>query len=163
MRVVDATNDWVGRVTAFVILILVAEVVVGVVARYGFNRPFIWAQEIACFVCATYILLGAGYALLHKQHVNVEIVYNIFPLRWRARVDLFTALLFFIFAVALVWQGADMAWNSIEVREHLATAWHGPVYPWKVFVPIGGLLLLLQGIAKFIHDLAIAKSGKEEE
>lgn len=163
LHAVDATNNWVGKITAFVIVILVAEVVVGVIARYAFNHPFIWSQEMACFIYGIYLVLGGGYALLHKSHVNVEIVYGVLPPRWKAIADIFTAPLFFFFATLIVWEGGDMAWNSIAVKEHLATAWHGPIYPFKIFLPIGGFLLLIQGIAKFIRDLSIATSGKEKE
>jgi TRAP-type mannitol/chloroaromatic compound transport system permease small subunit len=163
LKAVDSTNEWVGKITAFLILIMVFEVVIGVIARYVFNNPFMWSQEVACFIAAVFTLLGGGYALLHKAHVRVDFVFNRLPIKWKARADLFTSLLFFFFAILIIWEGADMAWNSIQVKEHLAGAWHGPIYPFKIFVPIAGILLLLQGIAKFIRDLTTAKTGKVEE
>jgi len=161
LNAIDCINKWVGKIVSLLIIVLVFEVVIGVIARYGFNHPFVWSQETASFINGIYIVLGGGYALLLKSHVNVDIVYRLFPPRGRALADIFTSLLFFFFAILVIWQGSDMAWESIAVKEHLATAWHGPVYPFKIFLPIGGVLLLLQGVAKFIRDLEIVKGGTE--
>ena len=56
-----------------------------------------------------------------------------------------------------------MAWNSIQVKEHLAGAWRAPIYPFKIFLPIGGALLLAQCIAKFVRDLDVARGRNREE
>lgn len=160
---IDSANEWVGKIFAFLIIILVFEIFIGVIARYVFNSPFLWTQEVACFIMAVYILMSGGYAIRHKNHVRVDFVFKELSPRGKAMADIFTALLFFYFSFLLVWQGGDMAISSIQAKEVLAGAWRGPIYPFKIFLPIGGALLLLQGIAKFIRDLGVAKTGKEVE
>ena len=160
---IDSINRWVGNIIALLIIVLVFEVVVGVIARYGFNHPFVWSQETASFINGIYIVMGGGYALLLRSHVNVDIVYRLFSPRGRALADIFTAVLFFFFVVLVIWQGGEMAWESITLKEHLATAWHAPVYPFKIFVPLGGFLLLLQGMSKLLQDFALLKDGEEHD
>jgi TRAP-type mannitol/chloroaromatic compound transport system permease small subunit len=46
----------------------------------------------------------------------------------------------------LVWQGSWMGWNSLMMREKLAGAFRMPLYPFKILIPVGAFLFLLQGI-----------------
>jgi TRAP-type mannitol/chloroaromatic compound transport system permease small subunit len=54
-----------------------------------------------------------------------------------------------------------MAWDSFKVLETEPTAFAPPVYPIKMMIPLGALLILLQGLAKFIRDFNLVISGKE--
>ena len=150
---IDNINEYVGRAVALLIPILMLEVVFGAVARYGFNHPFIWAQEVACFIYGIILIGSGGYTLLHKYHVNVEVIYAKLSEKHKAFIDLITAPFFFFFAVLLIWESFDMAIDAIETKEYLATAWHGPVYPFKALMPLGAILLFLQGISKAITDI----------
>jgi TRAP-type mannitol/chloroaromatic compound transport system permease small subunit len=93
--------------------------------------------------------------------VNVDILYHRFTPRTRAVIDLFTWLLFFYFCGLLLVKGWEMAWDSFQVRETEPTSFAPPVYPIKMTIPLGALLILLQGLAKFIRDLNLAITGKE--
>ena len=161
LRTVDATNEWLGRGVSFLILLVIAIVVFEVVARYVFNRPTIWAHEMSLFLYGPYFMLAGGYVLLHKAHVNVDIIHLRLSLRARVITDLVTALLFFFYAGLLLWQGGQMAWESVVIREVNATFWAPITYPFKLLLPISAFLLLMQGLAKFIRDFITAVSGKE--
>lgn len=163
LRIVDATNEWSGKGVSFIILVLIALVVAGVVARYVFNAPFLWGPETSTFIFGIYMILGAGYVLAIGGHVNVDIIYRRLGVRARAIVDLCMSPLFFIFVSVLLWQGVEMSRASFGMWEHAATAWCPPVYPFKVFVPIGSFLLLMQGVAKFLRDCNSIKAVKQEE
>ena len=51
-----------------------------------------------------------------------------------------------------------LAW---QVMEGTMTHWDPPYYPLRTSLPVACLLLLLQGLAKFIRDLNTAITGKE--
>lgn len=153
LHLIDTVNEWVGKIVSYLILFMMAIIVFEVFARYVFLSPTIWAHETSTFIFGASIMLGGGYTLLHREHVNMDIIYNRFPLRRRAIFDLITSILFFSFCIALVWWGAYMAWRSLQLLEASYTVWAPPFYPIKLTIPIGGALLLLQGLAKFIRDL----------
>jgi TRAP-type mannitol/chloroaromatic compound transport system permease small subunit len=106
-------------------------------------------------------MLGGGYTMLHRTHVNVDILYNRLTARGKAVLDLISSVLFFSFALVLIWMGMNFAWNSVQALETSATTWAPPIYPIKLSIPIGSVLLLLQGVAKFILDLSAAFKGGE--
>jgi TRAP-type mannitol/chloroaromatic compound transport system permease small subunit len=162
-RVIDWINEQGGTLISFLILILVVVVLYEICARYLFNRPTIWAQEISQMIYGAYVILLGGYVLRRGGHVNVEILYGKFSPRTRAIIDLFTWLLFFFFCGLLLIKGWEMAWDSFKVRETEPTSFAPPVYPIKMMIPLGALLILLQGLARFLRSLALAISGKDME
>jgi TRAP-type mannitol/chloroaromatic compound transport system permease small subunit len=55
-----------------------------------------------------------------------------------------------------------MAWDSFLYRETDPTVFAPPIYPLKMLIPLGALLLLLQGLVKYIGDIKVAITGKED-
>jgi len=163
LKVIDALSDWAGKVISFLIVPIVFILVYEVVMRYGFNAPTQWAHHISWNLTSPFFLLGGAYGLLKKGHVNMDVVYNRFPLRMRAIVDLFTAILFFLFCGVLLWKGMEYAWGSLMILETSGCPLYFPLYPIKLILPIAAFLLLLQGSAKFIRDLITAIAGRQYE
>ena len=161
LAVIDTVNDRIGRVASFLIVFVTLILVYEVVMRYVFDSPTIWVHETTQFVYGAHFLLAGAYCLLHGAHVNVDVLYMRFPLRARAIVDTITAMFFFLVVVILLWYGAEMAWDSLMMLEASHTFWAPPVYPIKMLVPIEALLILFQGLAKFVRDLLTATTGKE--
>ena len=53
-----------------------------------------------------------------------------------------------------------MALDSLSIWEHSNSAWNPPVYPVKMMIPIGALLIFLQGVVKLVREI---KSLTERE
>ena len=62
-------------------------------------------------------------------------------------------ILFFLFLGVLIWQSADMAWESAESLETSNSIWNPWIWPVKVAIPIAGVLLLLQGLVRIASDI----------
>ena len=159
LRVVDSLNNRTGNVVSFLYIPLMLITVVEVALRYFFNRPSIWAWDVNIQLFAFLIVFGAGYTLLNNAHVKVDVITVRFSPRTRAIIDLITSFLFFICIGGLLWQSWDQAIESVKINEHLRTIWFPPIYPLRVLIAIGVTLFLLQGIAKFIRDIGIVRSG----
>ena len=159
LRIIDAISEWVGKITSFIIILMIGVVMWNVVMRYVFNSAAAWQHISVCArLLPAYVVLGGAYTLLTRAHINVDIFYRRFPLRMRGIVDLVTSILFFLFCIALLWKAVGTSANL--------PLWQTPFPPsssWLFIlaVPIGVSLLLLQGLAKFIRDLVIAITGRE--
>jgi len=161
LGVVDSLNEWIGRIAAYSLYVLFAVMLFDVIARYAFNAPTQFAFELTLFIFSYACLLGGGYVLLHRGHVNVDIFYSRLPPRGRAIMDLCTAPIIFIFVGVLLWQGWAVFWNSFSFLEHSTVSrWNPPIYPVKIALPIGAGLVLLQALAKVIRDVIIAIRGR---
>ena len=154
MRAITRLNDVVGRYAAFLILPIFGLLLLEVGLRYLAGAPMVWTGELAQMLFGAYALLAGGYLLVHGGHANVDILHGALSPRARAGVDVATSVLMFAFLGALLWFASSIAWESVARQETSMSAWNPPVWPLKLLVPIGVLLLLLQGIAKLIADLA---------
>ena len=162
-RHIDGVNARVGRAISFLFIALTIIVVMEVVLRYCFNSPTIWAWDINIQIAAFVIALGAGYALLHHDHVIVDVIVGHFPPRVRAIIDMLTALIFFFGVGMLLYLAIGEAKISIVTGEKLTSLLEPPLGPIRALIAFGILLLLLQGLAKFIRDLMIALGKGREE
>ena len=104
-------------------------------------------------------LLAGGYALLHRRHVRIDVIYEALSPRIRARLDAFTFVFFVAYMLTLIWYGGVDAWNSFQIGETTSTPWNPVIWPVKAAIPAAGLLLLLQGISNLIRDLGWAPGG----
>ena len=163
LKTIDQISEKSGKAVSFFILFLVVVILYEIGARYFFKSPTIWAHEISQMIYGAYVILLGAYVLRRGGHVNVDILYHRFQPRTRAIIDLFTWLLFFYFCGLLLWKGGEMAWDSFAAWETGPTSFAPPLYPIKTMIPLGALLILLQGLAKFIRDLIFAFTGKEEK
>jgi TRAP-type mannitol/chloroaromatic compound transport system permease small subunit len=160
IRGIDLINDRTGKAVSFLIPLLIGFETYEVLSRYLFGRPTIWISELSAMLFGAFILLGGGYTLLHGSQANMDIVYGILPKRGKAILDLITFLFFLAFVGILFWKGGQMAWRSVLMLEHDSTEWAPPLYYFKMTLPIGAGLLLLQGLAKFLKDIIILVKGE---
>ena len=160
---IDAGNEWLGRVDSFLVLIVVAIVTMEVTLRYGFNSPTTWAWDVNVQLFAAFVFLGAGYHLLHRTIVTVDVLYNRFPPKLRAIADLISCLCCLTFCAVIIWGGTVMAVKSWAVMETSRTFFEPPLYYIKTLIPIGGLLMALQWVRQFITDFAATVTTKKIE
>lgn len=160
-RTVNATNDWIGRILSVGILPIILLVVFEVVMRYALRSPTLWGTELVSYLFAGYILLGGGYTLLHRAHVNMDVVYSRFTPRTRAVLDVLTAAAVFLYCVMLIDQGGRLALETWELGRTSGTDWNVPLLPVQAALPIGAFLMLIQAAIKFVRDLVFALTGRD--
>lgn len=156
----DNVNEWVGRITSYIILAIMGIIVFEVVSRYVFDAPTVWAHDLTGYVLFSYIILGGGYCLLYRGHVGIDIVYNRLSPKRRLLIDLtYASIIFFIFTSVLLWKGTEFALTSLAIRETARTGlWSGPVYPFKMLFPVGALLIMFQWVLNLIRDIGAVKN-----
>jgi TRAP-type mannitol/chloroaromatic compound transport system permease small subunit len=161
LSIIDKINEWCGVSVSYLSLVLILAICYEVTARYVFNAPTIWAQETGSYLFAAIWLFAGGYTLRHDAHVRVDVLYNRLTPRGKAIIDTITSPVFFGMMGVLIWVTAKYAGLSINAGEHSPSLWGPPIYVIKTLIPIGGCLLLLQGIARFIRNLYRAITAKE--
>lgn len=162
-RWIDGLNDWVGKKISLLVIALSLLLLLETGMRYGFNSPTVWSGELAQLLFGTYGVLAGGYLLRWNKHVSVDILYASFPLRVQRTIDIVGSVFFFLFCGVLLFVGGSMAWESLTGWEHSQSAWNPPIYPVRMMIPIGALLMLLQGVVKLIRDIISLVNGAESE
>jgi TRAP-type mannitol/chloroaromatic compound transport system permease small subunit len=152
---IDNLNAWVGRVVAWVTLGLVLVVFTDVVMRYAFRTSFVFTQELEWHLFAFIFLIGGGYTLLQDGHVRVDIVYQKLGFKARAWVNLLGVLLLLIPGCLLI---IVTSWSFVYTSWSIAEGSPDPGgiplrFLLKACVPVGFILLLLQGLSLGMHSI----------
>ncbi len=152
----EALSEFSGRLVAWLVLLLVLLISYDVAMRYLFQGGSVALQELEWHLFALIFLLGAAYTLKHDGHVRVDVFYqNRLGARGRAWVDLLGTLFFLLPFCLLVilssWPFVHDAWQFHEASPDPG----GLPARWllKAAIPLGFLLLLLQGLADAMRKL----------
>jgi len=134
-----------------------------VISRYLFDAPTIWVHQASYLMFGMQYLLAGGFALLHGDHVRVDVVYIKLPKRAQVGMDIFTSVFFFIFALALLGTSWQFFTDSLSMLEVTDETWRIQFYPVKAMMVLGAVILTLAGLSKLIKDIRFyRKLGKVE-
>jgi len=161
-RLADRISGFTGRFVAYWSLIAPFVYSYEVLARYAFNSPTNWAHESMFLMFGMQYLIAGAYTLREDGHVRVDVLYTGLKGITKTGLDVLTSFFFFLFSLALTataWNffASSMASNSYfwatGYRNEVSfTEWAVQFYPVKFTMFLGGLLLLVQGIARLIKD-----------
>jgi TRAP-type mannitol/chloroaromatic compound transport system permease small subunit len=155
-RTVTSTNAWIGRIMSYVVLILFVLLLSDVIMRYLTESPISWSQQASKLIFGVYAIIGGGFLLARRAHVNVDLFYGNFSPRKKAMVDIITSFLFFLFLGVLLKESWSLAYDSvIRFEVSYETTWRPWIWPSKSLIVVAAALLLLQGIVKLIADIMI--------
>jgi TRAP-type mannitol/chloroaromatic compound transport system permease small subunit len=161
--IVDNVTRWTGKIVGWLIFPLCFLVVYDVILRYVFNRPTVWAWDIDVQFLGAMVAVGGAYGLLSNSHVGVDVITARLSRKKQILVELVTSLFFFLGSGVLLWSGMKQAVFSVRTREVDYTFFAPPLYPLKVLIAVGFLLLFLEGISKFIRNIiAYRQKGNNE-
>lgn len=159
---IDWISQKVGSVTSWLLLLIVGLSCYEVFTRRFLGKPTIWTHEILGYIFCASILLTMGYTQLHKNHANIDIVYDMLSRRTKAMVDVFTLLVFALFfTLVMLIDGSIFAYTSWAMQERTPSAFNGIVYPAKTLIPVGFALLLLQVVADLIRNVYFLVKGED--
>lgn len=152
-RAITLLNVWIARIAAVLIVPMFLLLMAEVITRYVVGSAAIWSAELAQLIFGVYAVIAGGFLLVERAHVNVDIIYGRFSRVQKAKIDLATSFLFFLFLGVLIWQATDMAWESAAKLETSYSIWNPHIWPVKLAIPIAGILLLLQGLVRIVSDI----------
>lgn len=160
LSVVDRLNGLVARVISPAVLVATVVVVYEVVSRYLFDAPTIWAMELTTYLCMACYFLGAPYALLRDAHIKIDLLYVKWSPRTRAIVDCVMSPIFFGSIAALTWVSAEWTLQGFVNGVTTGSSWAPAVWPVRALIPVSGILLLLQGLAKLVRDVEVIRRSR---
>lgn len=156
VRWVDRINLYAGRLAMVIFFAMAAIMLWSTVSRALFAVSVNWSLEMTQFLLSAFYLLGGAYSLQHGSHVRMDLFYSRLSLRRRAGLDAVTLLAVIFFLGVLLWGGISSTQYAIQYNQKNYSAWSPVLWPVKVAMTIGILLMLLQVIAQLFRDIAQA-------
>ncbi|WP_386625587.1 TRAP transporter small permease subunit [Sulfitobacter geojensis] len=180
IRAVDSVNHRIGRIAMYGIFVLMGILLWSSISK-TFFLPSLWTLEMAQFVMVGYYILGGPYSIQLGSNVRMDLLYGEWSIRRKAWFDLLTVC-FLIFYLCVLLYGAvsstayslgywktepfsylfGIVTGSEEVGrlERSSSAWRPYMWPIKVVMIVGFLLMLLQCVSELCKDVLQLK-GEE--
>jgi TRAP-type mannitol/chloroaromatic compound transport system permease large subunit/TRAP-type mannitol/chloroaromatic compound transport system permease small subunit len=156
---IDILNNWAGRITCLMLLPVIFAMVYEVVARKLFVAPTDWAYDTSRMLSGAMFMLGAGYALMRGVHIRADFLYRNWRGETQALVDALLYLFFYfpamLFFFWVTFEYSLKTWTRWELT--MDSALMAPLAPMRTAMPVGIVLLILQGVAELaraIHSLS---------
>jgi TRAP-type mannitol/chloroaromatic compound transport system permease small subunit len=160
VKFIDGITSITGRITMYLVFVLMGILVLSFVTRNIINFPLMWIIEMAQFTMTAYYIMGGAYSMMDDQHVRMDLVYGSFSEKNKARMDLFTSGFLIFYLITLLIGSYSSLIYTIKTNQKLFTAWAPYVWPIKTIMSFGILLMLLQSFSMFFKDLAKVKGKK---
>jgi TRAP-type mannitol/chloroaromatic compound transport system permease small subunit len=158
---IDRFSTVIGKLFAWSIVALTAQVTYEVVARYAFALPTQWGFDASYMLYGVLFMMSGAYALARNGHVRGDFIYRKWSARWQAGMDLALYVIFFFPGVlALVFSGWNFFRQSYAQNEHSPFTPAGLLlWPFKLMIPVVGVLLILQGLAEVARCIVCLRTG----
>ena len=156
VRYVDAVNLVVGRVAMYMIFAMIGLLLFSSISK-TFFLPLIWTLEMAQFSMAAYYLLGGAYSMQLDAHVRMDLVYSRWSPKRKAFTDSITAFCLVFYLIMLLYGGFSSTGYALRYGETSHSSWSPYMAPIKIIMTFGVVLMILQSIAMFFRDLAMAR------
>lgn len=162
IKVINFTTAIIAKTASFIIFLLILTLTYEVVSRYGFNAPTQWSYDLTYFLASLILILGMAYTWQEKGHVAVDLISSMLPRRVTAAIHVFFILVLFFFCWFNILRAMlPHLQSSWALKERSMTGYMPIVYPYKTWISVGVLLLLLQGVVEFIKELRVLLTGDE--
>jgi TRAP-type mannitol/chloroaromatic compound transport system permease small subunit len=187
-RAIDAVGRWAGLVATWLVLLASLVSAFNALFRYsigsviyldtklrvfGGGLGFLFdlyrensnsLRDIQLIMFAGMVMLGASWTLKMNEHVRVDLIYGSVSYNRRSWIDL-TGTLFFLIPTCVVLFYYSWPWflESWRGNEMSANAGGLPRWPFKIFLPLGFALLLLQAVSEVIKCVAALRGIQSRE
>lgn len=153
-KLIDTVNERIGLSISWALLAAVLICAGNALVRYLLNISSNAWLEIQWYLFGAIFLLASSYTLKRNEHVRIDVVVGRFPRRAQVWIDVFGFLLFLLPATFLIlYFAVPFAFESIRSQEMSSNAGGLIVWPAKLLIPVGFLLLTLQGISELIKRI----------
>ncbi|MGQ9371674.1 TRAP transporter small permease subunit [Azospirillum sp. ST 5-10] len=112
---------------AWTFVAIVAITLYEVCARYLFDAPTIWANELTLFLCAMVFLWSGLYVIRRDEHLRVSVLYDLSPYWLRRVFDAIRLACALVFFGGIAWFGFPSSWRALVTWELYGTAWNPPI------------------------------------
>lgn len=154
MRPLDLFSDgivWLASTAFFVIGLMLGY---EVVARYFFNAPTIWAEELARLFMVWAVFAGSSSLIRSNEHIRVTVLTDRFGPGMRKALDLVSLLFILAMAAFVAWYGTPIALDSLERGRTTGSMLDIPSWWMQASVPVGFALMALQCCIRALRLIA---------
>ena len=155
---IDRLTELVGRTLYWLILAMVLISTYNAIARKFLNSSSNAWLEVQWYLFSVVFLCCAGYALLRKEHIRIDIIASHLSDRANHRIALFGHVFFLMpMCLIMIYYSWPYFLESVRVGEVSSNAGGLVRWPAKLTIIVGFGLLMLQGISEIIKQVGVMR------
>jgi C4-dicarboxylate transporter, DctQ subunit len=143
VKVLEKAED---SIVILAVILALSLCCIQVIARYVFNYPLSWPEELGRYLIILIVYVGASIALRKKSHIAVDIIPTFFPSS-RNILDFVSTISGIVFSLLIIIYGMQFV-RSLIISGQIAITLKIPMFIVYSVLPLGGVLLLLHYILK---------------
>ncbi len=151
-KVIRQISFWANLISSWGLFVLMCMGIVSIGLRWA-GFPLGGAINLSVYLLVAVIYFSLAYAQSQGQHVAVEFVVSRIRGNFRMLIIIIGLFISLVACAFLVWSGCESAWMSWAIRERMDGAPFYPIYPSKIALGIGLIVLWIQLLADFIKEI----------
>ena len=152
IRLVDRLNFRLGRIAMYLLFAMMAILFWSSLSKIMF-RPSLWTLEMAQFLMVGYYMVGGPYSIQLGSNVRMDLMYRKLDSRQKAWMDGFTVLFLITYLAFLLHGGINSTIYALQFSERSYSVWQPYMWPVKLVMVTGIILMLLQSLAELARDI----------
>ncbi|WP_152656675.1 TRAP transporter small permease [Oceanobacillus sp. CFH 90083] len=156
----DLLIKYAGYIAGILIFMTTLMTFYEVISRSFFGMPTAWATELSTYAIIGSCFLGTAYAVRTYAHITVDLLVNRMNEIMRKIFSYICNVLGLFFSILLTWYGFKHVSMTFELGVTSTSLLRIPMYLPELFIPIGGVLLVIAFILQLI-DGNVHKGGDQ--
>lgn len=159
-RAIDWLNAQVGKYVIWLIFAATVISALNAIVRKVFNYSSNGFLEVQWYLFAWSFLVAAGYTLLHREHVRIDVLNSRLSKKAQVWIDIIGFAFFLTpLCIMVLYMGVPMVIEKYQSAEMSGNP--GGLIRWPVWLalPIGFFLLMLQGWSELIKRIAFLRGA----
>lgn len=157
----DRAVDLARGLAGIVLVLVMATVVVGIVARAVFASPIPWILELTGMGLVYMTFLAVSHVAAQDDHVRLELLDAALPPRALAVLKLFAIAFQALVAAVLLYATAALVFSDLERGTHTGGYLQLDRWALGIVLPVGSALLVLQLVRDLVHHIRRAPPDTE--
>ena len=154
-RLIDTVNEWIGKLTMWLVLAAVIISAGNASLRKAFNIGSNASLEIQWYLFAAVFMLGVGYVMLRNAHVRIDFISSKLSKRTNAIIDAIGIVVFTIpLSIIMINLGWPVFMRAFDTGEMSQNAGGLIRWPMWALLPLGFSILLAQASSELIKRIA---------
>ena len=152
---IDRLNAFVGKYSIWLIFAATFISAANAIVRKVYDTSSNAFLEVQWYLFAWSFLIAAGYTLLHREHVRIDVINSRLSKKTQVWIDIIGFALFLTpLCITILWLSTPVAIQMYQSGEVSGNP--GGLIRWPVWaaIPVGITLLMLQGWSELIKRIA---------
>ena len=156
-RLIDKFSNALGAVAGVLLLLMLLNVFYDAIMRYFFRTGSIAMQEMEWHLFSVVFLVGIAYALKEDGHVRVDVLYDRFPPRVQAVINIAGTLVFLIPLSVLIADGSIWFVHDAYQLNEISGDPGGLTHRWviKALIPASFVFLIVSAVGFILRNVNI--------